>query len=87
MAPDWKRVTLDSITVPGGIDPADLIAFNELMDQLAEHDAQTAEVAKLRIFVGLTIAEIAGILNIGSRTVDRQWAFAHAWLRTHLSSE
>ncbi len=84
---DWGRVTLDAITIPGGIDPAELIAFNDVFDQLTELDAQAGEIAKLRIFAGLTVPEIANVLNIGQRTVDRQWAFARAWLRTQLSSK
>ncbi len=84
---DWSRVTLDAITSVGGIDPAELIAFNDLFEQLVKQDLQAGEIAKLRIFAGLTVPEIADALNLGSRTVDRQWAFARAWLRTHLSPE
>jgi RNA polymerase sigma factor (TIGR02999 family) len=84
---DWARVTLDAITVPGGIDPAELIALNDVFDRLAERDPQAGEIAKLRIFAGLTVPEIAEVLDVGRRTVDRQWAFARAWLRTQLSSE
>ena len=84
---DWGRVTLEAIAIPGGIDPAELIAFNDLFDQLAESDAQVGEIAKLRIFAGLTVPEIAEVLNLSARTVDRQWAFARAWLRTRVSAE
>ena len=77
---DWARVTLDAITIPGGIDPAELIAFNDVFDQLVERDPQAGEIAKLRIFAGLTVPEIAEVLDIGRRSVDRQWAFARAWL-------
>jgi RNA polymerase sigma factor (TIGR02999 family) len=84
---DWARITLDAITAPGGIDPAELIAFNDVFDQLAERDPRAAEIAKLRIFAGLTVPEIAHVLGVGCRTVDRQWAFARAWLRTQVRSE
>jgi RNA polymerase sigma factor (TIGR02999 family) len=84
---DWARVTLDAITIPGGIDPAELFAFNDVFDQLAELDPQAGEIAKLRIFAGLTVPDIAQVLDVGRRTVDRQWAFARAWLRTQVSSE
>ena len=84
---DWQQVSLDAFTIPGGIDPAGLIAFNDLFEELAERDPQAGEVAKLRIFAGLTIPDIADALNLSPRTVDRQWAFARAWLRTHLSPE
>ena len=84
---DWNRVTLDVMTVPGGLDPAELIAFSELFDELVRQDSQLGEIAKLRIFAGLTVPEIAAVMNIGRRTVDRQWAFARAWLRIQLRSD
>ena len=82
---DWGRVTLDAVAIPGGIDPGELIALNDMFDQLASRDSQAGEIAKLRIFAGLTVPEIAEVLNLGRRTVDRQWAFARAWLRTQIS--
>ena len=84
---DWGRVTLDDVIMPGGIGPAEFIAFNELFEQLAALDPRAGEIARLRIFAGLTVPEIAEALGIGPRSVDRQWAFARAWLRTHLSSD
>ena len=84
---DWNRVTLETITIPGSIDPAAMIEFNDLFEQLQEHDSQAGEIARLRIFAGLTVPEVAAALNIAPRTVDRQWAFARAWLRTHVPPE
>jgi RNA polymerase sigma factor (TIGR02999 family) len=84
---DWGRVTLEALATPGGIDPAELIAFNDLFEQLAASDPQSGEIAKLRIFAGLTVPEIAEILKLAPRTVDRQWAFARAWLRTNAGPE
>ncbi|MEZ6153820.1 MAG: ECF-type sigma factor [Pirellulaceae bacterium] len=81
---DWQRMSLDTIVIPGAADPAKLVAFNDIFDQLVELDPQAGEVAKLRIFAGLTVAEIAEVLNVGARTVDRLWAFARAWLRTQI---
>lgn len=84
---DWRRVTLSAITAPGGIDPGELIAIDDTLDQLESHDSRAAQIAKLRIFAGLTISEVADVLGIPRRSVDRQWAFARAWLRTHLSAD
>ncbi len=85
--PDWSRVALNAITAPGGVDPGELIAIDDMLDQLERKDSRAAEIAKLRIFAGLTVPEVADALGIGRRTVDRQWAFARAWLRTHLSAD
>jgi RNA polymerase sigma factor (TIGR02999 family) len=84
---DFSRVTLDAIVVPGAVDPAEMVAFDELFAQLIQQDPRAGEIAKLRIFAGLTVPEIAEVLNMGRRSVDRQWAFARAWLRSHLATD
>ena len=43
-------------------------------------DAAKAVIVKLRFFVGLENHEIAGLLGISERTVERSWRFAKAWL-------
>jgi len=62
--------------------PADeILAVHDALDALAAEDATAAEVVKLRYFVGMTIAEIAEALEISSRSADRHWHFARAWLK------
>jgi DNA-directed RNA polymerase specialized sigma24 family protein len=38
----------------------------------------------LRYFAGLSIAEAAQVLGISTRTADRRWADARAWLRREI---
>jgi len=62
--------------------PADeILAVHDALDALAVEDTTAAEVVKLRYFVGLTIAEIAEALEISTRSADRHWLFARAWLK------
>ncbi len=84
---NWRRISLDAIVSPGAVDSAKVIAFNDVFERLVELDPQVGEIAKLRIFAGLSVPEIAEILNIGSRTIDRKWAFARAWLRTQIGDD
>jgi len=37
-------------------------------------------------FVGMTVPEIAAVLDLAPRTVDRHWAFARAWLKRTIKS-
>jgi DNA-directed RNA polymerase specialized sigma24 family protein len=39
----------------------------------------------MRYFAGMTVVETATALGLSSRTVDREWALASAWLRVELS--
>ncbi len=59
----------------------ELLAVNDALAALALEDPQAAEVVQMRYFVGLTVSEIAGALDLAPRTVDRHWAFARAWLK------
>jgi len=79
--------TLISITthdVPAPERDIDLIALDEALEELAELDPQQAKIVELRYFSGCTVEEVAQILNIGKRTVDRDWQAARAWLFVRL---
>lgn len=58
----------------------DIIALDEALTKLAAEEPVVAELVKLRYFAGLTIEQAAETLGISSRTADRYWAYARAWL-------
>lgn len=62
----------------------DLLALDQALAHLAEHDGEAARVVELRYFGGLSIPEIAELLGIGTATVSRRWSMARAWLRREL---
>jgi RNA polymerase sigma factor (TIGR02999 family) len=57
------------------------LAVNEALDELASQEPLTAQIVKLRYFVGMTVPEIAEALELSAKTVERHWAYARAWLR------
>ena len=59
---------------------ADLLCLNDALDALSAHDARKAELVKQRYFVGLSLEEAVGVLDISVRTAKRDWAYARAWL-------
>jgi RNA polymerase sigma factor (TIGR02999 family) len=80
-----RRLDLDQLA-PASDDRAhDLLALDEALDDLQRHDAQAAELVKLRYFAGLTHQEAAEALGIGRRAADRLWVLARAWLYQQLS--
>lgn len=81
---DKKAIPLDDGLQLEAIAPRELIALNDALSDLQQHDAQLAELVKLKYFVGLSIAEIAELLETSSRTVDRRWQAARAWLLMEL---
>jgi RNA polymerase sigma factor (TIGR02999 family) len=78
----WTRVDLDG--VGAGQDPVDLLALDAALEELAAIDPRGAEVVHLRVFGGLELAEIAELLGLSSRTAERDWRAARAWLAARL---
>jgi len=67
--------------------PDELLAVNEALDKLAREDAAAAELVKLRYFVGMTMEEAASALGLATRTAERTWTFARAWLKAEIRGE
>ncbi len=66
---------------PAAPSDVDLIELNDALEQLETHDARKAELVKLRYFAGLTIQQVAEVLNISVGTANNDWAYAKTWLR------
>jgi RNA polymerase sigma-70 factor (ECF subfamily) len=58
----------------------DLVAIDDALRELAEHDPRKAQIVEMRFFGGLTLEEIADVLDVAPITVSREWARARAWL-------
>ena len=80
-----ERLDLDRIDIAIQADEESLLAMNEALEKLAVQDPQSAELVKLRFFVGLNYEEAAHALGISERSAKRCWAFARAWLYRELS--
>lgn len=81
---DCNREDLEPSQIAGPEASDELIALDEALERLAEHDAQSAELVKLRYFAGLTIPQAAEILGVSPRKADFIWSFARAWLRREI---
>lgn len=60
--------------------PRDLLALNEALERLSEFNERLGLVVELRFFGGLTTEEAAEVLEVSSRTVERDWTRARAYL-------
>jgi len=86
---DQQRLSITSAGQLGGkqlaTEPAiDLLGLHEALNELAEMDPQQGRIVELKFFGGLSIDEIAEVMNIGHATVERDWKMARAWLRRKL---
>ena len=69
------------------VDFAEMIALDDALERLGKRNARSARVVELRYFGGLTEAEIASVLGVTERTVQRDWVTARAWLHKELSGD
>lgn len=81
---DKVRVTTQELEAPGSLSSIEIIALDQALTALSEVDPRQARIVELRYFAGLTAEEIAEVLNVGIRTVRRDWVHARALLVRHL---
>jgi RNA polymerase sigma factor (TIGR02999 family) len=75
-----ERVALDEIEIAAPAKEEIVLQLNDALEELTQRSAEQAEIVKLRFFAGFSEPEIADILNLSERTVQRQWSYAKAWL-------
>lgn len=83
---DWREVALDEAVTIFEDRSVDLLALNEALQKLAENDPRQARIVELRFFGGLGVRGVAQVMNLGVRTVVREWRVARAWLRREIST-
>jgi RNA polymerase sigma factor (TIGR02999 family) len=66
---------------------SELLAVHEALDDLARHDALKAELVKLRYFAGCTNKEAADILGLTTKSAEKHWVYARAWLQDRLPAQ
>ena len=67
-------------------DPDTLLDVDEALGRLALEDPTSAEVARFRLFAGMTIDEAAEALGLSRATAFRDWAYARSWLIVALAA-
>lgn len=83
---DRLRATLDDGTMAADDAPDALLQITDALDRVALIDARLARVVEYRFFGGLSNEEIATVLGITERTVERDWIKARMLLREMLAA-
>lgn len=79
-----EKVSLEDAFVFVKEKPAEMIALDEALEELAKIDVRRARVVELKFFGGLNHDEIAEVLGVHPNTVLRDWNLARAWLKTQM---
>jgi RNA polymerase sigma factor (TIGR02999 family) len=82
---DRQKLTLNEDLTPAPQREVDLLALDEALTRLSGLSERMGRVVELRFFGGLTVEEVAQVLNVSKRTIEGDWQTARAWLSRELS--
>lgn len=74
----------DDVPLLTDLEADEVLAIDVALGRLAQLDDRARQVVEHRVFAGLTLQETADALGISSKSVQRTWTTARAWLRKEL---
>ena len=80
-------IPIDDAPVADHPPSTDVLALDQALERLAEVDPRKARAMELKYFGGLEMAEIAEVLGISIKTVEKDVRMAAAWLRAALGGK
>ena len=81
---ELRRVELEERLAISEKRTDEILALDEALNRLTEANPRQARVVELRYFGGLSLEQIATVLEIAPRSVKREWALARIWLFNEL---
>jgi RNA polymerase sigma factor (TIGR02999 family) len=75
-----ERVDIECVELVAPMRDDDLLALDEALERLAEHDPFAAQVVDLCYFAELTQKRAAELLGVSLSKVERTWAYTRTWL-------
>jgi RNA polymerase sigma factor (TIGR02999 family) len=82
---DRERVEIEMDNLPTRMSSEELVALDEALEKLKDHDPVKAQLVTLRYFGGLTIEQASEVLHISRITAHRYWTYARAWLHRQMT--
>jgi RNA polymerase sigma-70 factor, ECF subfamily len=81
----WDKVYIDETREIAQDRPPDIVILDDALERFATNYPRESKVVELKFFGGLEAKDIAQTLNVSTKTVLRDWAFAKLWLSRDLS--
>ena len=79
------KVDVDDVAILSPEPDDSIVALHETLEEFSKIAPRQAKVVELRYFGGMSAEEIAGVMKTSTRTIERDWEFARAWLKRELS--
>lgn len=83
----YEQVSFCDYEVDGSSLAGELLDLNDSLEAFERIEPLKAQVVKLKFFGGMTISEIASVMNLSSASIERHWAYAKVWLYQRMNSE
>lgn len=83
----WQKVTLDEAINIFKERDVNLIRLDDALITLEKFDPRASHIVELRFFGGLTIEEVAEVLNLSVATTNREWRASKLWLLREIGGE
>ena len=80
-----KRLDPSQVTLAVEAPAEEMLALSEALGRLEKSEPRKHQIVLLRFFAGMTNEETAEMLAVTTRTVERDWRFARAWLHQELA--
>src|SRR5690349_14539836 len=81
------RLNIEDLEVAETTPDDKILLVDEALARLKVEDPELERIVVMKFFGGLSNEEIAESLGLAKRTLDRQWAYARAWLFRRISAE
>ena len=82
-----EPITLSALHDAGGPNVVDVLALDQALDRLGELNERLRRVVEYLFFGGMTQEEVAAVLGVSTRTVERDWLKARMFLHRELHAE
>ena len=79
------RLNIDDLDLAETTPDDKVLLVDEALARLKVEDPELERIVVLKFFAGLSNEEIAETVGLSKRTLDRQWAYARAWLFRNIS--
>jgi len=79
-----QKLDIDTFELSNAPPDEKILLIDEALEDFRKEQPEKAQVVILKFFGGLTDSEVAEAMGISERTVERYWAYAKAWLISHI---
>src|SRR6185312_1614945 len=75
-----QRLNIEDLELAEATPDDKVLLVNDALENLERSNPERARVVLMKFYGGMTNKEVADLLGIGERSVDRHWVCAKAWL-------